>query len=279
MRTASAAGPEPIMSPELSTTAKSQIWRTRSEEWVTNRMVRPSSWNSLILAMHLREKASSPDGQHLVHHQDVGVDVDRHGEAEPDVHPRRVVLHLVVDELLELGEGHDLVEALVDVLGRQAQQRRVEVDVLPSRQLGLEAGPELQQCGQAAPHHDLALGGLEDPRHALEQGRLARAVAAQDPDGLALGDLEADVPQRPEVLVGIAPRVQEALLERLVLLGVEPEPLRHVLDVDGDVGRHPAQSSSAKLPSSRPNTTMAPKSSTNDTARTIRSDATYQWIP
>ena len=60
MRTASAAGPEPIMSPEFSTTAKSQIWRTRSEEWVTNRMVRPSSWNSLIRAMHLREKASSP---------------------------------------------------------------------------------------------------------------------------------------------------------------------------------------------------------------------------
>ena len=66
-------------------------------------------------AMHLRWKVSSPDSQHLVHHQHVGVDIHGHGEAQPHVHARRVELHLVVDELLELGEGHDLVEMPVDV--------------------------------------------------------------------------------------------------------------------------------------------------------------------
>ena len=105
-----------------------------------------------------------PHGQDLVDDEDVGVDVDRHGEAQPDVHPRRVELHLVVDELLELGEGHDLVEDLVDVAPRQPEQRAVQVDVLAPGELGLEARPELEQAGQAAADHDLALRSAGGPR-------------------------------------------------------------------------------------------------------------------
>ena len=52
------------------------------------------------------------DGEHLVDQQDVGVHLDRHREREPDLHAGRVVLELEVDELLELGELDDLVEAL-----------------------------------------------------------------------------------------------------------------------------------------------------------------------
>ena len=52
--------------------------------------------------------------EHLVDQQDLGVDVHRHGEAEPHEHARGVELHLVVHEVRELGEGHDVV---VDALG------------------------------------------------------------------------------------------------------------------------------------------------------------------
>ena len=52
------------------------------------------------------------DGEHLVDQQDVGVDLDHHREGQAHVHPRRVVLELEVDELLELGEVDDRVEAL-----------------------------------------------------------------------------------------------------------------------------------------------------------------------
>ena len=56
------------------------------------------------------------DGEDLVDEQDVGVDVDGDGEAEPDVHARRVELHLVVDHPLDLvaGEVDDVVEAARD---------------------------------------------------------------------------------------------------------------------------------------------------------------------
>ena len=54
-------------------------------------------------------------GQHLVDEQHVGVDVDGHREAEAHVHARGVGLDRRVDEALQLGEGHDLVEALLDL--------------------------------------------------------------------------------------------------------------------------------------------------------------------
>ena len=111
--------------------------------------------------------------QHFVDDQDVGVHVDRHREPEPDVHPGGVELHLPVDELLELGEVDDVVEDPVDLLLGHAEHRSVQVDVLPTGQVLLEPGAELQQPGQLPPHHDLARGGLEHPADALEQGRLA----------------------------------------------------------------------------------------------------------
>ena len=52
------------------------------------------------------------DGEHLVDQQHVGIDVDRDGEAEAHVHAGRVGLHRRVDELPQLGELDDLVEAL-----------------------------------------------------------------------------------------------------------------------------------------------------------------------
>ena len=60
----------------------------------------------------LVREAFVADGEHFVDEQDVGVDVNGDGEAEAHVHPGRVRLHRRVDELGELGELDDLVEAL-----------------------------------------------------------------------------------------------------------------------------------------------------------------------
>ena len=63
-----------------------------------------------------------PDGEHLVDEQHVGLDVHRDGEAEPDVHARGVEPNLVVDELLELRERDDVVEATRDLSAGKTQQ-------------------------------------------------------------------------------------------------------------------------------------------------------------
>ena len=72
----------------------------------------------------------------------------------------------------------------------------------------------------------------------------------EDADGLALVDLEGDVPQGPQVLVRDPAGVDDPLLQRGVLLLVQAEPLGDLLDVDrgghssellGEVALEPAE--------------------------------------
>jgi hypothetical protein len=173
------------------------------------------------------------DGEHLVDEEDVGVDVHRHREPEPDVHARRVVAHLHVDELLELRERHDLVEHTRDVALREAEDRCIHEDVLAPGELGMEARAQLEQRRQPAARDDLAVVGLQDPGDALQQRRLARAIVTEDPDRRSFLDLDVDVVERDEVLERDAPEVDHPLLQRRVVLVVETEMLRDVTDLDG----------------------------------------------
>ena len=61
-------------------------------------------WNSCVA-----------DREHLVDDQDLGVEVRRDRERQPDVHPARVALHGRVDELLDPAELDDLVELRTDL--------------------------------------------------------------------------------------------------------------------------------------------------------------------
>ena len=79
---------------------------------VTRRIVRPSSRAGLERVVALLLERGVPDGEDLVDQQDVGLDVDHHGERKPHLHPRRVVLELEVLEVLELGELDDGVVSL-----------------------------------------------------------------------------------------------------------------------------------------------------------------------
>src|ERR1700686_426975 len=49
----------------------------------------------------------------------------------------------LLDELADIGKRDDLVEALVGLLSRQAENRRVQIDVLASRVLGVESASQL----------------------------------------------------------------------------------------------------------------------------------------
>ncbi len=131
-------------------------------------------------------------GQDLVDKHDLGLGVDGHGEAQAHVHARGVVLHGLVDEVLHAGEVDDLVELGVDLPPGHAQDGAVEVDVVAPGELGVEAGADLEHGGDAAVAGDGAGVGHEDPRQALEQGGLARAVVAHEGEGGALGDVQVD---------------------------------------------------------------------------------------
>ena len=103
------------------------------------------------------------DREHLVDQQQFGLDVDRDREPEPHVHARRVVLHLRVDELPELGEGDDVVEPALEVASRHAEDRAVEIHVLASGQLLLEPRAQLEQRRDLLDARDRAARGLRMP--------------------------------------------------------------------------------------------------------------------
>ena len=87
-----------------------QVQRVRDEQ---DRLAAPAELGELVEAL-VRERLVA-DRQHFVDQQHVGIDVDRHGEPEAHVHAGRVGLHRRVDEVLELGELDDLVEAPRDL--------------------------------------------------------------------------------------------------------------------------------------------------------------------
>ena len=113
--------------------------------------MRPSAWNCADPVHALALERLVADREHLVHEQHVGVDVHGHRERQPDVHAGRVELHLGVDELPIPRKATIVVEARGGLLAGQAQDGRVEVDVLPAGQVGVEPGTELEQRGQPAP--------------------------------------------------------------------------------------------------------------------------------
>jgi hypothetical protein len=119
------------------------------------------------------------DGQHLVDEQDLRLGVHRHREPEPDAHPRGVELDRGVEEVLDAGEGDDRVHLPVDLGPRHPEDRAVDEDVLPAAQLGVEADADRDQRRDAPAHPHLPLGRGRDAAQHLQQGRLARAVAAR----------------------------------------------------------------------------------------------------
>src|SRR5919106_3487306 len=172
------------------------------------------------------------DGEDLVEEEDVGIEESGDGEAEAHGHPGRVRADRPVDRVLELGEGDDLVEALADVRAAQALDRAVQVNVLATGEVGVEAGAELEQRSDPALGADAARRRLDDPRDDPKQGRLPRAVPADEADRLAARDVHRDVAERPDVGRLAAASLNEEVLERSRVAGVETKSARDTLDAD-----------------------------------------------
>src|SRR5262249_30878368 len=168
-----------------------------------------------------------------------------HGEAEAHLHARGVVLDRRIDETLQLGEGHDAIELRLDLPAGHAEDDPVEGDVLAPRQLGMEAGPDLDEGAQPTVHHEGAGGGYGDAREDLEQSALPRAIRAYQPQNLAPLEGEGDVPEGPELLAGLDLATEQTRGEALHLVSnrrdvpaaAQPIALRDLVELDGDI-RH-----------------------------------------
>src|SRR5512141_2109159 len=70
------------------------------------------------------------DSEHFVNEQDLGLEMRRDSKREPGVHARAVPFRRSVDELLDLGEAHDLLEATGNLAAPHSEYRAAQIDVL-----------------------------------------------------------------------------------------------------------------------------------------------------
>src|ERR1039457_592662 len=112
------------------------------------------------------------------------------------------------DELADLREGFDGRHGALDFGAGQPHDFAVEEHVLAAGEFGVEARAQLQQGGDAPARDYPSLRGLQDAGHDLQKRAFAGAVRANQGQGLALFDLEADIAQGPKV------GVERTLVER-----------------------------------------------------------------
>lgn len=148
--------------------------------------------------------------ERFVDDEDVGLHAHRHGEGEAHHHAGGVRFDGLLDEVTDVGEGGDLVETLRHLGVREAVNGAVKKDVFAAGELGVEAGAELEEGGDAAVDLDGTRGRRERAGDELEQGGFAGAVAADDARGLAAADFEGDVAQGVEIAVAASGAVGEA---------------------------------------------------------------------
>src|SRR5712691_2060846 len=212
------------------------------------------------------------DREHLVDGQNLGIQMRRHGKRQPYVHSAAVALDRRVDEVIDIGESDDFIEPPPDLRSAHSKNCAVEKDILPSGQLRVEPGPDLQQTGNSTLQNHTSFVRLGNPAQDFQQRRFPGSVPPDDAEDLALLDLEAHAPQRPEFLylvaldnlpsaheIGhfsreVASLARDDIAQRRVTLALtgpvtDQVSLGKVLDTDG--GRH--QITSAKLFSMRRN--------------------------
>ena len=123
----------------------------------------------LVEALHLERHVT--DGEHFVDEQHARIHVDGHREAEPHEHARRIELHRRVDEVPDVGELHDRVEAGIHLGAGQPQDGRVDIHVLPAGQLGVKAHADGNQ------RRDLAAYAARGPRWVRSPRRASAAAS------------------------------------------------------------------------------------------------------
>ncbi len=133
-------------------------------------------------------EAGVADGERFVDDEDVGLHVGGDGEGEAHDHAAAVRFDRLIEEVTDLGEGGDGLDLGVDLGAGEAEDGGVEVDVFASRELGVEAGAEFEQGGDASLDRHYAGGRTECGGDELEQRAFARAVAADEADAFAAFD-------------------------------------------------------------------------------------------
>ena len=166
---------------------------------------RPPAFGDILhLAEALFLELGVADGKNFIDDEDFRFHMGGDGEGKAHIHAGAISLDRGIEESLDAGEIHDLVEFLPDLDLAHAEDGSVEEDVFAAGEFRMEAGADLEQRGDPTVEDDAPGGGFGDAGKDFEQGGFARAIAADDAEHLASLDLERHILERPEFFYGVA---------------------------------------------------------------------------
>ena len=88
--------------------------------------------------------------QNLINKEDIRAGVHSDRESQTQEHTRGVELHLSIDKLLNFRKSDNIVKSIFDLLFTHAQNRAVQEDIFPARQVRVEARTDFNETGHAA---------------------------------------------------------------------------------------------------------------------------------
>src|SRR4029077_15322865 len=125
-------------------------------------------------------ESSVTHGEDLIHQQNLRFEVSGDGESEAHLHAGAVMLERGINELFHFGEGYDLVELSCDLFLAHAEDGAAEKSVFAAGEFGMKPGAHFEQAAHPPPDLGEPFCGPRDASENLQEGGLARAVAADD---------------------------------------------------------------------------------------------------
>src|ERR1035437_439092 len=169
-------------------------------------------------------------GEGFIDQQDFGIDIDGDGEGEAHHHAAGVRLHRLIDEVADFGEGGDVFVALVDLPRGEPENGTVEINVVAAAEFGVESGAQFEPGRHASVDTNRTGSGMKDAGDHLQQSAFAGAIFPHNAEGFAALDLEANVVQRPEILVALQTIQGQQLLQAVARRVVDRVAFRNTLE-------------------------------------------------
>src|SRR6185295_20292849 len=101
------------------------------------------------------------NGQRLIDHKDISINVGNNRKGEPDRHAAGIDLDRLIDELANIRERDYIVKARINLFPGEPQYVGIHVDVFAATEFGVEPGTQLQQGGNSSIGVHAAVCGCE----------------------------------------------------------------------------------------------------------------------
>src|SRR6267378_6962117 len=139
-------------------------------------------------------------GQHLVHQQNLGLELSSHGEGQSHLHARAEMLERRINEFIHLGERHNLIKFALDLTLAHAKNGPAQENVLAARELGMETCSNLKQAAHPSVNLGKTRRRARNPREDLEQCGLASSIATNQTNDRTFQNVERNVSECPELI-------------------------------------------------------------------------------